>query len=269
MDEDVKAPLAFVREEEVAAGSVSPVPSTLPVVADAERGKDEPEGEEAGSMRRSSSSKDDPARREETCDRRAGIILLREVRCIAGVEFEAARSADRLRSMPDAEAELEETGLLESDEDGSILAESGRERDADGSVGVRGAEGGGELGGEDNSMSTSATSCASFIFELSLGIDSAEVADCATSDMTTSCSWSDVAALCESASSLGAWSCGTFGADDLDSVQVFDEDPAKSEAKRPAAMTSVRCFASCGGEVSVGSCESVARFARRARVRSR
>lgn len=51
------------------------------------------EGEQGVSRSMSSSSSLDPARSEETCERRAGMVRRREARCTVGVELESGRLA--------------------------------------------------------------------------------------------------------------------------------------------------------------------------------
>lgn len=79
---------------------------------------------------------------------------------------------------------------------GSILIDDGSARGTAGWRGVLGALGGGELGGEESSMSTSAASSASFGVTVGLDIVSDFAGIACVSTMTTSLS--DVEGLCRS-----------------------------------------------------------------------
>ena len=79
-----------------------------------------------------------------------------------GVELEPGRSAADVLSRPDTvEYEQVGGGFPDSDNICSIFVEPASARGRDDVCGVDGAVGGGELGGEESCISTSATSCAS------------------------------------------------------------------------------------------------------------
>ena len=107
--------------------------------------------------------------------------------------------------------ESEEAGLPESDDVGSIFVDCAEDNTSD----VEGADvGGGELGGEESCISTSATSCASFVCIGSVGAEGG-----AASVMITS--WSG------SCSDLESF---------VGAAATEDDDGAKSDANSPAAM---------------------------------
>ena len=126
-------------------------------------------GEEGVSRSMSSSSSMEPARSDETWESRAGMVRLREARCTVGAKLEPTLPAAEVEARSEsgvAEGKLLNSALPEPDEeDNSTFVErawAGEMDEEDAWRGVRGAlDGGGELGGDDNCISTSATSWAS------------------------------------------------------------------------------------------------------------
>lgn len=89
-------------------------------------------------------------------------MRLREVRWVVGVELEPERVVEGGSAGSGVEGwDSDEAGLAESEQDGSSFTDWEAASEMEASRGVVGAEGGGELGGEESSMSTSATSWAS------------------------------------------------------------------------------------------------------------
>lgn len=171
------------------------------------------------------------------------MVRRRKERCTIGVELGPGRPAAREDS--DARAvsgEFEDAGCAElvEDEDSSVLTVRNAEKVAgDRCCGVEGAVGGGELGGDESCMSTSATSCASLVLvEINAAADVDVASVGSASVMTTSCS--EVTGLRCSVSSLVASELDTANWDafivaDGSELELVG-DAAKSEANSPTAM---------------------------------